>query len=78
MADAKKCDRCGSYYDRIARPNSDYLLSKYTKDASKLIDLCPTCSHLLDIWMENKAEIIVIDTDRPICSSYEEDDIHEV
>lgn len=61
MADAKKCDRCGSYYDRIARPDSDYLLTKYTKDASKLIDLCPECTKLLNLWMEGKAEIIGID-----------------
>lgn len=79
MADAKKCDRCGSFYDRMVRPDSDYLLSRYTKDASKLIDLCPTCLTLLNLWMEGKADIIGIDTYRPVCSPYEgEDDIHEV
>lgn len=78
MADAKKCDRCGSFYDRIALPNSNYLLSKYTKDASKLIDLCPTCSELLNLWMECKADIVGIEAYRPVCGHYEGEDIHEV
>lgn len=62
MADAKKCDRCGSFYDRGARPDSDYLLSKYTKDASKLIDLCPTCTNLLELWMEDKVAFVSMET----------------
>lgn len=81
MADAKKCDRCGAFYDRCARPDSDFLLSKYCsnrKDASKIVDLCPTCSELLDLWMEGRADIVGIDAYRPVCGPYEGDDIHEV
>jgi hypothetical protein len=76
MADAKKCDRCGSFYDRGARSDSDFLLSKYCNsgrhDLTRVIDLCPTCSSLLNLWMEGKAEIIGNEGYRPVCGPYEE------
>lgn len=65
--DAKKCDRCGSFYDKFALPNTNFLLSKYCnngrQDLTRVMDLCPECQAAIGRWMENKAEIIVIDID---------------
>lgn len=87
MADAKKCDRCGSFYDRMRDPCKGFVLSEYPSNSGliKVVDLCPTCSHLLDLWMEGKAEIVAIDVDayenwatKCMDRPREEDDIHEV
>lgn len=83
MADAKKCDRCRSFYDKMADPGTKFLLSKYVSvntlaksDLVKIVDLCPECSKLLDLWMEGKADIVGNDAYRPVCGPYEGEDIH--
>lgn len=51
MANAKKCDRCGIYYDsddykfRIARQENDFFKS------GSYIDLCNGCCENFNIWL---------------------------
>lgn len=51
MAMAKKCDRCGRYYD-----NDEYAL--YVKEGDidfggmKIKDLCPDCAECFRQWMD--------------------------
>ena len=52
MADAKKCDRCGAYYDtnigqkyKLSRKASSSLLRDH------VFDLCPSCNSLIDEFM---------------------------
>lgn len=48
MADAKKCDRCGKYYDKNDRK---MLLYNYQgKRYDKAFDLCPGCVTELERW----------------------------
>ena len=69
MADAKKCDRCGKYYQK-AQPTALESLAdslraivtpqRVTAQISVIetfLDLCPSCSKSLRIWAKgDKAE----------------------
>lgn len=50
MSEARKCDRCGKYYDRIAFRNyiSPYNLGDHKKD----IDLCDDCVESFNKWLK--------------------------
>ena len=66
MADAKKCDRCGRYYqeveptalDSLAQAMSPLLVPGhvYAKRSiiEKFLDLCPSCSKSLEKWLKGK------------------------
>lgn len=46
---AKKCDRCGNYYDK---DEGNYNIIKSNGLFVKDIDLCPECSQKLANWIE--------------------------
>lgn len=50
---AKKCDRCGGYYD-----DCDYVLAVINRKnlERKNIDLCPRCLNDFQSWMKNYQE----------------------
>jgi len=59
MSDAKKCDRCGSYYD--SHLNREYRLQKDTNKGSttptanyQARDLCGECYDALAEWYEDE------------------------
>lgn len=54
---AKKCDRCGKYYDILSARSS---LKFYRQQKSDIadIDLCPDCTEDLETWLRNEAVII--------------------
>ena len=67
MADAKKCDRCGRYYQKqseqdmssleyLANSILDALRPKYKIQTAveTLIDLCPCCSESFRRWVNGK------------------------
>ena len=65
MANAKKCDRCGEYYQEREMNAIESLVNSFspiTATTSKtdvieeLIDLCPKCSKSLRKWMGGKEE----------------------
>lgn len=47
MSKAKKCDRCGNYYDLY---DHDIEISK-SREYYKYIDLCPKCHEALKDWL---------------------------
>ena len=49
MANAKKCDRCGKYYDK-----NDHKIWLYTAspDARNALDLCDECVTELKKWLD--------------------------
>lgn len=62
MANAKKCDRCGAYYQEVEPNLIDTLVSKigflakpreYTTHTliESCVDLCPKCSRSLKNWL---------------------------
>lgn len=68
MANAKKCDRCGNYYQE-SEPNAFESLSNYFSGMvsqsevlhriaviEKCLDLCPACSKSLKRWMKLKED----------------------
>lgn len=61
MANAKKCDRCGGYFDISS--NNFNRLSLYnsyrTSDNGKMFDLCPTCMANLRTWLDGKDTMLV-------------------
>lgn len=46
MSDAKKCDRCGMFFEPYKKP---IILSK--KGVWDTVDLCPNCGGELDRWL---------------------------
>ena len=64
MASARKCDRCGEYFDNsshslnhIVLDNSNSITNKYVKS----LDLCPSCMDVLISWLQNKAVFAPLD-----------------
>lgn len=55
MASAKKCDRCGAFYqkDDFSKNNKGLELSSFNGLAWDRLDLCPECSHFLKEWFKN-------------------------
>lgn len=51
---AKKCDRCGRYYDKNVRQS--YILSKQQvlSDNLEMLDLCSRCTAELEEWFNSK------------------------
>lgn len=53
MSNAKKCDRCGAfyepYYPRI-------IIKKGTETTAKMMDLCPVCQDELESWLYQKSK----------------------
>lgn len=47
---AKKCDRCGSYYDKYGKP--PYVVRKTSdfSETTEAVDLCKMCSLELSEW----------------------------
>lgn len=56
MASAKKCDRCGAFYQKDDFSKNDKRrldLSRFNGFTWDGIDLCPECLHSLKEWLEN-------------------------
>lgn len=55
--DAKKCDRCGNFYNTpsVFRKYSILLTVGYSKRA---LDLCPECYDILASFLKNEQQII--------------------
>lgn len=51
---AKKCDRCGRYYDKNVRQS--YILAKQQvlSDLTERIDLCKQCADELEEWFRKE------------------------
>lgn len=56
MANAKKCDRCGGYFDMSSSGFNRLLLcnSGRISNNDKVFDLCPTCMNNLRTWLDGK------------------------
>jgi len=66
MANAKKCDRCGSYYQEVEPTAIETLANSMTAIfepksvlqniavIEKFMDLCPSCSESLKQWVKGK------------------------
>ena len=58
MALAKKCDRCGKFYDE----NINIMIAFNWDDqdryyANKPLDLCPSCKDSFEKWLNKKGEM---------------------
>ena len=65
MALAKKCDRCGKFYEHYPKGNKSQsnAIRKVQKDdtggtvnafANWVIDLCPECMNSFEKWLKNE------------------------
>ena len=70
MSKAKRCDRCGKYYDLIpenlpgTKTGPKYSITYYKSLGSmgaevQAFDLCPECARQLTDWAENPDRIIL-------------------
>ena len=69
MSDAKRCNRCGGYYDLIpenlpgTKTGPKYSINYYKPMGAfgasvEQFDLCPECARQLTDWAENPDSII--------------------
>ena len=62
MANAKKCDRCGAYYQEVeataiealAKSMTSIFEAKIPKIIEMAVDLCPSCCTSLKRWWNEK------------------------
>ena len=47
MSDAKKCDRCGAFYEGY-RGKRHYIMEQ---NSEGYLDLCPVCSDSFESWL---------------------------
>lgn len=52
MAIARKCDRCGQFYDEPKMSEVSGFFWKVGSEAGETRDLCPKCTEELSEWME--------------------------
>ena len=61
---AKKCDRCGSFYEKSKQSNAvvDTQYSRKEEVAiysrGRILDLCEGCIKSFSVWFENYKEIV--------------------
>lgn len=48
MSDAKKCDRCGAFYEPHI---PTIIIKKATGLTMRMIDLCPVCQDSIESWL---------------------------
>lgn len=53
MANVKKCDHCGTYYDKSSEGYSYVRL-----DNNDVIDLCPECMNILQSWLRGEVAFV--------------------
>ena len=56
MANAKKCDRCGSFYDYPKSSEDNRAHNIIDTSSRNFIDLCDDCQSVLDDWIKGKEE----------------------
>lgn len=68
MATAKKCDRCGAYYQEVEATGINILVKcmtdmfepatvlKNIAVIEQFLDLCPSCSESLKRWVKGKED----------------------
>lgn len=65
MASAKKCDRCGKFYDVYNSANSNKKINSLIRAntdgkrqyfAQEIIELCPECMNVFEVWLKNEGE----------------------
>lgn len=62
MAYAKKCDRCGTYFDWEPEGYNQIMIenSYATRSKLKKFDICPTCMERFTQWMNDKGVIVPV------------------
>ena len=62
MAIAKKCDRCGGYFDKDSSGYNQILIdNSFTLgNHLRVFDVCPTCMKQFMEWMNGKAVIVPV------------------
>ena len=60
MSEAKKCDRCGNYYDGYGKNKQADSIGKFNSqvitrsDCDKRYDVCPACMKEFERWLKNE------------------------
>lgn len=59
MSYAKKCDRCGKYYEPY--DGQQHLRRQHWVNSHDAYDLCPKCNGKLVRWMNKHQQVIEVD-----------------
>jgi hypothetical protein len=68
MSNAKKCDRCGMFYQEVEPSAFDVLANSFSEmfssenlrniqsEVEEMIDFCPQCSKEFTMWLKRKGK----------------------
>lgn len=57
MSTARKCDKCGEFYDEYNYSENNFSVCQLDhRNTWNCCDLCPKCQVDLTLWMQGKAE----------------------
>lgn len=56
MSDAKKCDRCGRFFERDEQSCEMRITQDLLDFRHKHYDLCPDCMSKLERWLSNEVD----------------------
>lgn len=57
---AKKCDRCGTYYVKTTGDGSKRVHIAVNENSSGIgYDICSSCALQLDAWIKNEVDIVI-------------------
>jgi hypothetical protein len=82
MSNAKKCDRCGMFYQEVDPSAIDILVNSFSEMFTSsnlrnvqsavegMVDFCPQCSKEFTIWLKRKEKF----NDESIHSTTQKDD----
>lgn len=77
MSEAKKCDRCGNFYDIYETDNHTagfrFVDKRYNLSSQTIYDLCPDCMGELINWLANPAVKILYPYDHIAYSNSSDD-----
>ena len=60
MAIARKCDRCGEFYEKYKYSENNFSVHQLNDRYTWILrDLCPKCDVDLNLWMQGKAEFVL-------------------
>lgn len=56
MSDAKKCDKCGAFYEPY---KSGIIILSNAIPSMDDVDLCPDCMNTFKLWLKNDVQMVL-------------------
>lgn len=71
MSNAKKCDKCGAFYEPY---KVHTIILKKDSLSNNGLDLCPDCMNTLELWLNNDVQMVLFSGSENTSECQEEKD----